>query len=271
MPISTCGTVPADVVDLIEQRLRFITEAAGASPGLDNGPAVASTVPALPRPFVPRPAELIRLLDALLQTAPEGDRSATIAVHGMPGVGKTSLVQALCVAPEVRMSFTTIVWLTIGRTRQGFEGALDTLEAALGLMTDGDTESRLARIRQGLASPRARHSRRRVVKGLRPTADGGQGRVTPRVHLPHRTVALAVGAREFEIGVREPEQAVQLLRASIGREDLGSAVGKRLGCHPLALRLAAVQVRDSRMSVAQWLDSLQRPVPAETRSGGGLA
>jgi AAA ATPase domain/Effector-associated domain 8 len=75
---------------------------------------VPVTVPPLPRPFVDRAADLRRLQKALAK--PVGPRSVlAVAVHGMPGVGKTTLVQALCRTDTRPAQYQDVAWITLGR------------------------------------------------------------------------------------------------------------------------------------------------------------
>ncbi len=73
------------------------------------------TVPPLPQNFVPRPAELESLRQALL-----GDREnrqvALVALREMGGVGKTVLAQALCRDRDIQTAFPDgVIWIKVGQ------------------------------------------------------------------------------------------------------------------------------------------------------------
>lgn len=72
------------------------------------------TVPPLPRTFVPRPAELERLVQAVINDRSDR-RIAITAVRAMGGIGKTVLAQALCYSDAAGDAFPDgVVWATIG-------------------------------------------------------------------------------------------------------------------------------------------------------------
>jgi len=80
------------------------------------------TVPPLPINFVERPDELAALRNALI-TDDGGRHIALTALHGMGGIGKTVLAQALCHDEVVQQAFPDgVIWITVGK-----ESAFDAI------------------------------------------------------------------------------------------------------------------------------------------------
>ena len=74
-----------------------------------------------------------------------------------------------------------------------------------------------------------------------------------------RAIATGVGAEEIHLDTMVPDEAVALLRLWAGREDPGyPTVAKRLGYHPLALRLAGTRLRETERTAATWLASFEK-------------
>src|ERR1039457_2021605 len=100
--------------------------------GQDDGAVVErqpryNNAPPLPDNFVERPEILAALRDALFQDAPQRNIALT-ALHGMGGIGKTVLAQALCCDDAVRHAFPDgIFWLTIGRESRGFDRRIESV------------------------------------------------------------------------------------------------------------------------------------------------
>jgi hypothetical protein len=93
------------------------------------------TAPPLPINFVERPAELAALRNALIADG-GGRHVALTALHGMGGIGKTILAQAICADDVTQQAFPDgIIWVTIGK-ESGRDFVTHMREVAKGLNDD---------------------------------------------------------------------------------------------------------------------------------------
>ena len=101
--------------------------------------AVPNTVPELPAAFLVRPKLLNELKTAALSA--DGAAHATLtsakakhksAVHGMGGVGKTTVAAALVNDQDVRADFAKLLWVSVGQ-----EPDVRELQASLLKQTNG--------------------------------------------------------------------------------------------------------------------------------------
>ena len=96
-------------------------------------PPLAIELPAIPRIFVGRQRELRELLDRLLASSGAARAHTLIAVHGWPGVGKSTLVARLLCDPALASRFDGgILWYRLG-PEPDLRGRLEAWCAALGL------------------------------------------------------------------------------------------------------------------------------------------
>jgi WD40 repeat protein len=73
------------------------------------------TAPPMPENFVPRPAMLATLRDAVMRERRTANLPLT-GLSGMGGIGKTLLAQALCSDEVIQQAFPDgVIWLTIGK------------------------------------------------------------------------------------------------------------------------------------------------------------
>ncbi len=78
-------------------------------------PGTPCQAPVVPRYFVPRPKVSQKLMEYLTTDAPAGALVVS-AVHGLGGIGKTTLVAALAHDPAVQTRFPDgILWVTLGQ------------------------------------------------------------------------------------------------------------------------------------------------------------
>jgi hypothetical protein len=208
----------------------------------------------LPRPdyFVPRPRELEALKKVVLGT--EGGAGVVVsAVHGLGGVGKSTLAAALVDDPDVRRHFKDgILWATLGQQPEVPRLLTEWVRAL------GDHEFKGPDIASAREHLRGLLSERRmllVVDDAWSTEAAKHFRVGGpqcRVLVTTREAALArdLGARLIPLDVLSPEQALLLLKGRLGRPlaadegpvaaDLIEAVGRL----PLAVELTAAQAAD---------------------------
>lgn len=216
--------------------------------------------PPLPVNFIARPEELDRLRSAVLSG--NGSRQVALtAVVGMGGTGKSVLATALCHDREVHAAFPDgVIWVTIGREPGNLVSQLAAVEVALGDAPEHYTTPEVSRdrFRALVASKTALlvlddvwHSW--CVEAFRAEAPHCRTIFTTR----DRNIALSLSAQEIRLGVLTDDQAHALLQEWAGRDDpLHPAIAERLGCLPVALKLAGARLREG-MSGQEWLDTFR--------------
>ena len=209
--------------------------------------------PPLAAHFVPRPEVTDALKVRLLTEAPDTPGVLVVsAIHGLGGIGKSTLAAALCCSPDVQERFPDgILWATLGQQPE----QLPLLTAWIQALGDYQfhpitAEAASTHLRTLLHDKaallvvddvwNAEHGRPFLVGGLR-----------CRVLITTRraNVADEVGADLHELDVMTPDQSLGLLVARLGRalDDAERSealhLAKAVGHLPLALELAAARVR----------------------------
>jgi len=223
----------------------------------------------LPPHIIPRPELLAEVRGRLL--AGTGNLALTSAIqvrqadvlHGMGGIGKSVLARALCDDPDVQAAFPDgILWATLGQTPDLTARLREWIETLGGIV--GQTAPTLDQLRNTLAEELRDKACLLVVDDawrkahLEPFCAGG-----PRCRLliTTRDAALAEGldAEVYPVPVMAANQAIALLeewaQGNLAEvETVAKArIVKRLGCLPLAVRLAGAQLRAK--DPAEWLAS----------------
>ena len=217
-------------------------------------------IPPLPINYVQRSDELAQLRQAVV--GDETSRQVAItALRGMGGIGKTVLAKALCKDEIVKAAFPDgVVWVEIGPNPGDLVTQMREVGVALNDLphhysTPEDSTNRLRTILRDKAVlivlDNVWHARH--VHPFWVDAPRCQVLFTTR----NREVALSLEAQEVRLGTFSAEQAIGYLAKATGREDPKAAeIAKRVGFHPLALKLAAARLREP-MSGADWLDRFQ--------------
>lgn len=219
--------------------------------------------------FVGRRHELGVLLDAL-----SGEAPLVLYVHGIPGIGKSALLDAF--AARARTRGASVVRVDGGTVEPTSAGFLAALGAAVGgqVATTGQAASRLARLGAKVVLaldnyerlllidswlrrefvPALRDSVRVLLVGRQPPLAGW--RVSP---------GWATAFRALELGPLDAEEAGAML-AAMG---VGSAAARRIERfahgHPLALVLAAIAAAE-RPELEVEETAIPRVVDALTRA-----
>jgi len=210
--------------------------------------------PPLPRHFVPRP-EVSRDLKARF-LGEDGHPPGVLvvsAIHGLGGIGKSTLAAALARDPEVLARFPDgILWATLGQQP-------DVLSLLVGwIQSLGDYDFRPTTPQVATAHLRTLlHDKTALLvvddawdpTHVRPFLAGGS-RCWVLITTREAVIAKAVGADLYELDVMTPAQALALLegrlRRKLGMEEQASAreLARVVEYLPLALELAAAQVAD---------------------------
>ena len=209
--------------------------------------------PPLPAYFVPRPDVSESLKAQLLADGATSGALVVSAIHGLGGIGKSTLAAALAHDSDVQARFPDgVLWATLGQQPEILSLLMDWIQAL------GDYGFRPTTVETATAHLRTLlHAKAALLvvddawnpAHARPFLVGGS-RCRVLVTTREAVIAKAVGAALYDLDVMTPEQALALLAGRLGR-DLAEAERERalelaqeVGYLPLALELAAAQVAD---------------------------
>jgi S1-C subfamily serine protease len=221
--------------------------------------------PAVPRYFVPRPEVSDELKSHLLPDEPIAPGALVVsAVHGLGGIGKTTLVAALAHDPELQARFPDgVLWATLGHQPD-----------VLSLLVGWIQALRDYNFRPTVIENASNHLRTLLhdkacllvvddawqTDHVRPFLVG-EDRCRVLVTTRDATLARKVGARLYDLDVMTEAQALALFEARLGPLDghrkQAADLARELGYLPLALELAAAQV-EAGYSWAELLDVFRR-------------
>ena len=235
---------------------------------LRSGDRARPLVPApseqAPADYVDRPEVTRRLLAYLLTEVGAPNARAIISVvHGLGGIGKTTVARWIVWRPEIEQRFCDgRIWVTIG----GESDARDAIAVITDCVSQLDptfkTKATLEAARSELAALLRDRAVLFVVDDVWPgkSADVAKALMVPsprsRFLLTTRFPQLAddpdIRAEDFPLDEMSFDQAAELIARAFGR-DLGAAErldAERLceivGGHPLALELAAARIKEGR-------------------------
>ena len=213
--------------------------------------------PPVPNHFVSRPELAEDLKTALLGETDAADGTLKVsAIHGSPGIGKSTLAAALAHDLEVRDQFPGgILWVPLGQEpnllplligwlqAQGYYEPYSTVKSAA---------DKLSSLFQGSDAPLRDKAALLIIDDAWDAADAKHFMVGHpcRVLMTTRRVDVAeeVGAEVFDLDVMTPEQALALLSLRLGRsldkaeEEKALLVANEVGYLPMALEQVAVRI-----------------------------
>ena len=209
--------------------------------------------PALSRFFVPRPEVSESLKARLFSNEATPGALVVSAIHGLGGIGKSTLIAALAHDPEVLRRFTDgILWNTLGQ----HPDILSLLSVWIHALGDYDFRPTNVMAASAYLRGMLRNKATLIVvddawdaSHVEPFVVGGS---LCRVVITTRDalIAKAVGAALYNLDVMAPDQALTLIKRRLGRE-LGPkerafafALSEDVGYLPLALELGASQIAD---------------------------
>lgn len=222
-------------------------------------------VPHAPEKFVGRRRDLKALRKRLLQN---GGVAPIVGVHGMGGIGKSTLANHFAHLPEVRAHFSAgIIFQFCG------DNPLDSLIAELGEKAGlqlGELPPEKA-----LTTLKSHFAQRRCLLILDDVRADDLAALLPGGHTSvvltsrRRDLALLAENDPIDLDIFSEKECLDLLREFLGRQldehsDEARTLCKALGYLPMAVSVAAGLLRDAaRMSFARLLENL-----SDTDSGG---
>jgi hypothetical protein len=218
-----------------------------------------------PADYVERPELTAPLLAHLLvdEPAPKG-RAIISAVHGMGGIGKTTIASWLIRRPEVEQRFPDgRIWITLGEEPQD-----DALKIINDRMSQLDSAFKAKATEQVARDELAAllHSRSivfviddvwpgqsaEIAKALIVPSPRSRFLLTSRFRLSELTDDRRLEAKEFELYKMSIGQGTELIVSTLGRELSGTEKAlveqlcEAVDGHPLALVLAAARIKRGR-------------------------
>jgi transcriptional regulator with XRE-family HTH domain len=242
----------AYVQHLVVEHLDLKSSPASTAPA--SLPDFRCDAPPLPPHFVPRPEVSQALKEQLLADDPLHPGVLVVsAIHGMGGVGKSTLAAALAHDAEIEQRFPDgILWITLYQQLNPL-AALSTWIQALGDYTFRpiNVEAASAHLRTLLRDKTSLL----VVDDAWDVAQAraflvGGSRCKVLFTTREALIAKAIGASLYTLDVMTPAQSLELLETRLGRNLVGvekeqaTTLSSVVGFLPLALELAAAQVAD---------------------------
>lgn len=208
--------------------------------------------PSLPANFVDRPQVTIEIKARLLANTSNAGALVISAIHGLGGIGKTTLVTALAHDEDIQKRFSGgVLWTTLGQ-QPDILALLSSWVQAL-----GDYEFRAINIEATSAHLQTLLHGKAVllvvddawesdkVKPFRVASSQSQLLITSR----RADVADGVGAYLQQLNLMTPPESLELLSKSLGREieevekQEALRVAETVGYLPIALNLVAARVK----------------------------
>jgi len=214
---------------------------------------VPSMAPGLPDRYVPRRAQLDRLLELVLDPGRGNPIAGRVVLHGAGGFGKTTLAAALCHDDDVLAAFQDgVLWVTLGP--QADEGDVQKELARLYAALTGerpafvDAEDAALNLAEALGDRACLLVVDDVWNAayLRPFLRGGDACARLITSRDFEIAEQVAGPRRVPVEEMVPEEAVRVLAAGVRAAPHETAaihaLADRLGEWPLMLGLAGAQL-----------------------------
>ncbi|MGK7911678.1 MAG: NB-ARC domain-containing protein [Synechococcus sp.] len=253
-------------IEVAEALTRWVQEkakgkkASHSKPGLRAGTPFQA--PPLPRHFVQRPKELERLKSDLLKAEIQSGTLVMSAIHGLGGIGKSTLAADLARDADVQEFFGDgILWATLGQQPD----VLSLLSGWIQALGDRDFKPTTAEVASSHLRTLLRGKSMLLVVDDAWNAEHVSpfqvGSDRTRVLVTTREVYVS-GAEYVRLQELTREQSMDLLRKSAGasiagQEELSDELADIVGDLPLALELASVQLGEG-VIVEDLIEDLKR-------------
>ena len=259
---------PANYATAFQQLRRSILERPTVEASVEER-VPYSNAPALPDNFIDRPEVLTALREALFEDVPNRNIALT-ALHGMGGIGKTVLAQALCHDEVVQHAYPDgIYWFTIGREAplsldQRVESAPGLKQLLGQYSSEGGCISQYRTVLQGRAVLIVLDDvwRASDIEPFRAESPRSRILITTR----NAAIAPCFGTREFTAELLSEREARQVLAQWAGRklDDLPSQANDIIReCQNLPLALAMVGALLKGRPAAYWNVALEHLLKGE--------
>ena len=212
-----------------------------------------NSAPPLPSYYVARPETLARVGELMVNDAGRNGASPGVcAIHGMGGIGKSTIAAAFCHDSAVRNYFQEgVLWATLGLNPD----ILSILGDWIQLL--GDYEFKPSTIGTAAARFRSLASDRQVLVVLDDAWNPGDvspfavgGRVRTLLTTRELDVARYLDSAVIEVDPFTPQQCLDMFSLALGKPLLAETIPQAerlaslLGRLPLALELAIAQIKD---------------------------
>lgn len=212
-----------------------------------------NSAPPLPSYYVERQETLARLIEMMVNhVGLSASLQNVCAIHGMGGIGKSTIAAAFCHDPAVRNYFQEgVLWATLGLNPDILPILVDWIQLL------GDYEFKPSTVGTAAARFRSLASDRQILVVLDDAWNPGDvspfavgGRVRTLLTTRELDVARYLDSVVIEVDPFTPQQCLDMFGLAVGKPLLAETIpqaerlASMLGRLPLALELAVAQIKD---------------------------